>query len=101
MVGIPVKIQGMSLKERIAQRHRAKKWNKKVAAAHSTGARYYGGAGTIHGTNHLDVMVEDGVVKAVWFRCQLLPFEQHQAREWDGEVTELPKLTGVEVEDSQ
>jgi hypothetical protein len=95
-----LKIQGMTLKERLAQKHRAKKWNKKVAAAHSTGARYYGDGGTVHNTNHLDVMVdENGAVKAVWFRCQLLPFEQHKAREWDGEATELPKLTGVEVED--
>jgi len=42
--------------------------------------RYYGGWGTIHGTDKLDVEVEDGEVVAVWFRCQMLPFTQHDAK---------------------
>ena len=39
-------------------------------------ARYYGDGGTIHSTTHLDVEVDDdGLVVAVWFRCQTLPFQ--------------------------
>lgn len=40
--------------------------------------RYYGGNGTIHRTGHLDVETRNGRVVAVWFRCQMLPFEQHE-----------------------
>jgi len=39
--------------------------------------RTYGHDGTIHGTKHLDVETDSqGNVVAVWFRCQLLPFNQ-------------------------
>lgn len=35
----------------------------------------YGHDRTIHQTNHVDVEIgPDGVVVAVWFRCQMLPF---------------------------
>ena len=71
-------------------------WKRKQKAA--APGRYYGGMGTIHGTTHLDVMVDkQGTVRAVWFRCQKLAFEQHET---DGIVGEGQgdKVTGVEVE---
>lgn len=38
----------------------------------------YGDDQTIHRTGHLDVEVDaSGRVVAVWFRCSLVPFEQH------------------------
>jgi hypothetical protein len=39
--------------------------------------RFYGGTSTIHRTGHIDVEICDGEVVSVWFRCQPLPFEQH------------------------
>jgi hypothetical protein len=42
--------------------------------------RFYGDGTTIHGTTAIDVEVEDGVVVAVWYRCQMLPFVQHDAK---------------------
>lgn len=64
--------------------------------------RFYGGAGTIHGTERLDVEVCDGRVVAVWFRCQPLPFRQVEVDtgrrdEMDGDSR--VRLTGVEVVD--
>lgn len=42
-----------------------------------SGLREYGGAGTIHSTERVDVEVTaDGDVVAVWFRCQPLPFKE-------------------------
>lgn len=41
------------------------------------GSRFYGDGNTIHSTGHLDVETRNGEVVAVWFRCALLPFEQH------------------------
>lgn len=39
--------------------------------------RFYGRDGTIHRTAHLDVEIDaQGLVVAVWFRCQPLPFKQ-------------------------
>lgn len=39
--------------------------------------RFYGRNGTIHGTEQLDVEIDaQGLVVAVWFRCQPLPFRQ-------------------------
>lgn len=38
--------------------------------------RFYGDGGTVHGTGHLDVETFNGEVIAVWFRCQMLPFQQ-------------------------
>jgi hypothetical protein len=83
-----------------AQKRLRRKWNKKQALAHP--GRYYGDGGTIHSTGHLDVMVsEDGTVKAVWFRCQQLPFEQHLAGDDDATQAGLPRITGVEVTDER
>lgn len=40
--------------------------------------RFYGGNGTIHSTDHIDVETDNhGDVVAVWFRCQLVKFKQH------------------------
>jgi len=84
---------------RLCLNFRKTTWMRKQELAFPS--RYYGGMGTIHGTNVLDIMVDDkGVVKAVWFRCQQLPFEVAEARAWDGDDTgTLPLITGVEVQD--
>lgn len=34
----------------------------------------YGGAQTIHNTGTVDIVIEDGQVTEVWFRCHMLPF---------------------------
>jgi hypothetical protein len=71
--------------------------------------RYYGDGGTIHGTEYVDIETDSaGRVVAVWFRCQMLPFEQttvhdvraHYMREAYAEG-HVPKLTGVEVLDAE
>lgn len=36
--------------------------------------RRYGGADTIHNTGTVDIVMKDGVVTEVWFRCQPLAF---------------------------
>ena len=82
-------------------------WDAKQNAAKLTDphARYYGNGGTLHGDTVLDVEVHNGQVVAVWFRCQQLPFAQHDVL--DDEAAEalmasksrLPMLTGVEVVD--
>lgn len=35
----------------------------------------YGGAQTIHNTGTIDIVMEDGMVTEVWFRCRQLPFQ--------------------------
>lgn len=71
-------------------------------------SRYYGDGGTIHHTTAVNVELFKGKVVAVWFRCQILPFTQHEtgrdrAREM-GEayiLDRMPKITGVEVLDQE
>ncbi len=69
------------------------------------GSRFYGGSGTIHGTEQVNVEVCDGRVVSVWFRCCALPFDQtevdsERAREMDRMMLgHIPKLVGVQVED--
>jgi hypothetical protein len=60
---------------------------------------FYGGDGTIHGTTHLDVETRNGVVVAVWYRCQMLAFEQHEREESIVGTGQGAKITGVEVLD--
>lgn len=73
---------------------------RKQELARESGARYYGDGGTIHGTGMLDVMVDDvGVVRAVWFRCQKLPYLQHPARPDESPAGSACAITGVEVID--
>lgn len=81
-----------------------RRWRKKQKLA--APSRFYGDGGTIHGTGHLDVEVRDGRVVSVWFRCQPLPFEQHDVGET--RATEMHsmydrgvqiRMTGVEVLD--
>jgi hypothetical protein len=51
-------------------------WQRKQAAAKLTGARYYGGDGTIHGTTYLNIETDaKGDIVSVWFRCQAIPYE--------------------------
>jgi hypothetical protein len=76
------------------------RWNLKQELA--APSRYYGDGGTIHSTGQLDVGVDrQGRVVAVWFRCQLLPFEQYDADDDRGVGRGNPdiQLTGVEVLD--
>ena len=78
-------------------------WAKQKLAGDS---RYYGDGGTIHHTGHLDVEVYKGQVVAVWFRCQMLPFTQHdvdgrRAEDMTRASEHLPGLTGVEVRDKE
>lgn len=64
----------------------------------------YGNRGTIHHTEHLDVEVDkNGKVVAVWFRCALLPFQQHnvddtRAVEMRLSQDNLARLKNVTVE---
>jgi hypothetical protein len=80
-------------------------WQRKQDAA--APGRYYGDGGTWHQTERLDVEVDEaGRVVSVWFRCQMIPFEQVQvgrerAIEMRSANTGLPRLTGVELLDEQ
>jgi hypothetical protein len=73
-----------------------------VAVARALGGdtRYYGDGTTIHSSGYLDIEVFEGKVVAVWFRCQLLPFEQTEV---DGEraatmqIMALPEICGFEL----
>ena len=58
----------------------------------------YGHGDTIHQTNHLDIEVDaEGNVKAVWFRCMMLPFQVSVS---DCELPEATtKLIAVEIQD--
>lgn len=80
-------------------------WDQKQELA--SPSRYYGDGGTIHGSNTLDIETDlFGMVVAVWFRCQMLPFRQTTVDDLraasmclayrDGDI---PALTGVEVLD--
>ena len=67
-------------------------------------SRYYGDGGTWHQSGYLDVETYKGKVVAVWFRCQVLPFQQtkvdlERATEMSRGNEHLPGLTGVEVVD--
>lgn len=54
------------------------RWRRKTEAG---SLQFYGGTGTIHRTGHLNVETKNGEVVAVWFRCQLLPFDQVEVTE--------------------
>jgi hypothetical protein len=65
-------------------------------------SRYYGGAGTIHRTRCLDVETFNGTVVSVWFRCQLLPFQQVEvhgtrATEMEHAYGDWQQHPGVEI----
>ena len=67
--------------------------------------RMYGDDGTVHASTFVHVEVDPrGKVVAVWFRCQMLPFEQVQV---DAEraaemaaIEELPELRAVKLADA-
>ena len=67
--------------------------------------RHYGDDNTIHDTGYLDVETDKhGLVVAVWFRCQPLPFKQtHVDRERakEMETMEVPVLVAVDVIDKK
>lgn len=85
----------------------ASRWFEKQRLA--APSRYYGDGGTVHQSTELAVETHHGTVVAVWFRCQPLPFLQHEvdaerATEMERlafDHTSLPRLTGVEVLDPQ
>lgn len=66
-------------------------------------SRYYGDGGTIHHTTQLDIDTDtNGNVIAVWFRCQLLAFNQvwcDQRRTDDLRGAQGAYISGVEVVD--
>jgi hypothetical protein len=68
-------------------------------------SRYYGDGGTIHNTTTLDIDTDkDGNVIAVWFRCQLLAFNQVRCddrRTEDLRGVQGARLSGVEVCDHE
>lgn len=64
----------------------------------------YGSNKTIHRTGHVDVETDsDGKVVSVWYRCMMLPFQQHNVNEERAasmrETPELPAILAIEVED--
>lgn len=64
--------------------------------------RFYGDDMTVHHTTVLDVETHNGNVVAVWFRCQLIAFQQVEVDE--NRKTEMahasaPLITGVQVND--
>lgn len=89
------------------------RWRHQPEPVHqqSQGRRYGGRAekrNTIHATEHLDVETDEtGAVISVWFRCQMLPFEQTRVdasraeemrRAYRGHSDEPTRLIAVEVE---
>jgi hypothetical protein len=70
-----------------------------------SGIRYYGGDGTIHGNGEVNVETDkDGLVVAVWFRCQPLPFIQHSVQDnraeemrglYENETRQLPNIDAI------
>lgn len=69
------------------------------------GICFYGGDGTIHGTELLNVETYKGKVVAVWFRCLMLPFDQTEVDKFrrDSMLDEhnLPKIIGVELKEEK
>jgi hypothetical protein len=84
--------------ERTAVAWRDRHWRRRQAMFAANGTRYYGDGGTIHSSGHLDVTVYKGRVVAVWFRCQPLPFEQHNADlHRAAEIDAMYERLGVEL----
>lgn len=63
--------------------------------------RFYGGHKTVHGSRHLDIVMEDNKVTEVWFRCQQLPFEvsSPKGHKAYGITKDLPAIFGIELID--
>jgi len=74
-------------------------WRKKQKLA--SPSTYYGGEGTWHRNEMLDVETHDGVIVAVWYRCMMLPFRRIEVdAERANEMLKSPaskRLTGIEV----
>lgn len=63
----------------------------------------YGHDRTIHRTGHLNVETRNGKVVAVWYRCQMLPFEQREVDEYRAKSMQagdwqLPFIHGIDLE---
>ena len=58
----------------------------------------YGGAQTIHNTGTVDIVVENGKVTEVWFRCQMLAFRVSEPKGRVAYEGEGARLVAVEVE---
>lgn len=81
-------------------------YDRVTEAVRSDGLRFYGDGGTIHSSVELDVETRDGMVLAVWYRCQPLAFRQVEVGYSRAtELTEViqsygaPMLRGVVLED--
>jgi hypothetical protein len=78
------------------------RWALRQALAGYSGQRFYGDGGTIWASTHLDVETFQGTVVSVWFRCQMLRFNQtevdgRRAESMEAAIPDLPSLSGVEV----
>lgn len=76
------------------------RWQRKQELASPD--RFYGDDGTIHRTTFLDVETHNGVVVAVWFRCQAIAFKQCDVdADRAAEMLAMPSplITGVQVSD--
>lgn len=65
---------------------------------------FYGGDGTIHGSELLNVEIYKGKVVAVWFRCLRLPFDQTEVDKSRrdsmlDDSNHLPSIIGIELKD--
>lgn len=65
------------------------------------GSRTYGWNGTVHASELLNIQLgPDGKPIAVWFRCQMLPFDVSHVNQPRGvENQSLPRIMAVEVID--
>jgi hypothetical protein len=79
-------------------------WEKINKLFKQLGHRYYGDGGTIHGGYSLDIETYQGKVVGVLFRCQNLPFKQHdvdsyRAKELQYNKFGAPEIHGIELKD--
>lgn len=60
----------------------------------------YGGAQTIHNTGTIDIVMDNGLVSEVWFRCRQLPFQVSDPK---GSPVygqgDLPAIVAIEFDD--
>ena len=80
---------------------RRQSWRLRLKRKVTEPNRFYGDGTTIHSTGYLDVETHVGTVVAVWYRCQMLPFQQtevdgRRATEMES-ATELPGIAGLEL----
>lgn len=77
------------------------KFDRELVASIVAPDRYYGDGNTIHGTNTIDIVLDPdtGDVCEVWFRCQMLRFNQSKRKSHPQRQEDLPYLRGVVISD--